>query len=43
MARFIVTNKLTEPEDIKDFNLEGYKFESKANDDKNYIFSRKTN
>ena len=42
MARFIVNNKLTEPEDIKDFNLEGYKFESKANDDKNYIFSRKS-
>ena len=42
MARFIVNNRLTEPEDIKDFNLEGYKFESKANDDKNYIFSRKS-
>jgi len=42
MARFIVNNRLTAPNDIKDFNLEGYKFDSKVSNEKNYIFSRKT-
>ena len=42
MARFIVNNKITKPDDIKEFNLDGYMFNSKKSDSKNYIFSRKS-
>ena len=42
MARFIVNNKITKPDDIKEFNLDGYVFNSKKSDRKNYIFSRKS-
>ncbi|MDH5552301.1 MAG: peroxide stress protein YaaA [Nitrosomonas sp.] len=38
MSRYIIQNKLTDPEAIKDFNLEGYRF--KQNKDDNWLFIR---
>ncbi len=42
MARFIVSNRIVEPDDIRDFNLEAYKFEEKTDNDQVYIFVRKS-
>lgn len=38
MSRFIIQNKLTDPEDIKDFNLEGYSFKESTKD--SWLFTR---
>ena len=42
MARFIVSNRIVKPDDIRDFNLEAYKFEEKTDNDQVYIFVRKS-
>ena len=42
MARFIVNNKITDPIDIKDFNLEGYKFENISDDGQQFVYTRKS-
>ena len=42
MARFIINNNIIEPDSIKDFNLEGYKFDKSKSDNKNFIFARKS-
>ena len=42
MARFIVKNKITNPEDIKDFDLDGYKFEQNSDDDQKFVYTRKS-
>jgi len=41
MSRYIIKNKLTNPEDIKDFDEEGYRFNSKLSKGHNWVFTRK--
>ena len=41
MSRYIIKNKLTNPEDIKDFDEEGYRFSSKLSKGNNWVFTRK--
>ena len=41
MSRYIIKNKLTNPEDIKDFDEEGYRFNSKLSKGNNWVFTRK--
>lgn len=40
MSRYIIRNKLTGPEDIKGFNLEGYRFSKKLSEGDNWVFTR---
>lgn len=40
MARFIVENQLTDPEDLKDFDKDGYGFESSMSDESLWTFLR---
>jgi hypothetical protein len=40
MSRFIVQNKLTDPEDLKAFDLEGYYFNNELSKGKNWVFTR---
>lgn len=41
MTRYIVENRLDEPEALKDFDAEGYAFERAASDDFTYVFRRR--
>ena len=41
MARFIIDHELAEPEAIKDFNLDGYGFDSNLSQGKDWVFSRR--
>jgi cytoplasmic iron level regulating protein YaaA (DUF328/UPF0246 family) len=41
MARYIIDHELTEAEAIKDFNLEGYGFDSDLSQGKDWVFSRR--
>lgn len=41
MARYIVQNKIDRPEDLKEFNLDGYSFDALLSDHQNFIFVRK--
>lgn len=41
MARYIVKNKIDRVDGLKDFNLEGYKFDAKASTETDLVFSRK--
>jgi len=41
MARYIIQNRLQDPEDIKGFNDEGYKFNKKLSKGNNWVFTRK--
>lgn len=40
MSRFIIQNKLTDIEDIKGFNAEGYGFSEQLSNDKEWVFTR---
>lgn len=40
MSRYIIQNKLTNPEDIKEFNLAGYYFDSHASTQDEWLFKR---
>lgn len=40
MARFILQNKLENPEEIKTFNMDGYVYNSDLSSGNNYVFSR---
>jgi uncharacterized protein len=40
MSRFIIKNKINHSDDIKDFNLEGYQFDSKRSTDLEWYFIR---
>tara|TARA_B100000929_G_scaffold197767_1_gene156960 strand:- start:230 stop:991 length:762 start_codon:yes stop_codon:yes gene_type:complete len=40
MSRFIINNKIQDPKILKNFNFEGYSFESRLSDQYNYIFTR---
>ena len=41
MSRFIIDNEIGDPNDIKNFNNEGYSFDSSLSDNFNYVFTRK--
>lgn len=41
LSRFIIKNQLTNPEDIKDFNEDGYTFNKKLSKDNTWVFTRK--
>tara|TARA_B100000131_G_C17987227_1_gene561038 strand:+ start:74 stop:445 length:372 start_codon:yes stop_codon:yes gene_type:complete len=41
MSRFIIDNEIQNPNNLKNFNNEGYSFDSNLSDDFNYIFTRK--
>ena len=43
MARYIVENQITEPSELKYFNLEGYQFEQSGSSESEYIFTRRGN
>jgi cytoplasmic iron level regulating protein YaaA (DUF328/UPF0246 family) len=40
MARYIIENRINEPEALKDFDTEGYAFKRAASDDSTYVFQR---
>lgn len=41
MSRFILQNKVDQPEGLKDFNLEGYGFNKAMSEGNNWVFTRK--
>ncbi|MCA6074684.1 peroxide stress protein YaaA [Fulvivirga sedimenti] len=41
MVRYMAENKLTDPEDLKGFNLEGYEFDANRSDYSTFSFRRK--
>ena len=40
MSKFIIQNKIKNPVDLKNFNDDGYKFNTKNSDDNNFLFVR---
>ena len=40
MARYMVVNKVTDPEGLKDFNFGDYQFQPKLSNDTDWIFTR---
>ena len=40
MARFIIQNRITNTEDIKNFNLGGYQFNDSLSNQKDWVFTR---
>jgi len=41
MTRYAVLNRLSEPEGLKDFDVDGYRFAAEASDDKTWVFRRR--
>jgi hypothetical protein len=41
LSRFIIKNKLSRPEDIKDFSVDGYKFNKALSKGNSWVFARK--
>lgn len=41
LSRYIIQNRLTDPQDIKAFNQEGYKFSKKLSKGNTWVFSRR--
>lgn len=41
LSRYIIENKLSDPEDLKLFNEEGYRFNKKLSKGNNWVFTRK--
>ena len=41
LSRYIIQNKLSNPEDIKLFNEDGYRFNKKLSKENNWVFTRK--
>lgn len=40
MTNFVIKNKITDPQNLKKFSEENYRFEKKLSDEKNWIFTR---
>ena len=40
LAKFVINNKITSNKDLKDFDLENYKFDSSLSDDSTFVFTR---
>ncbi len=43
LSRYIIKNKLNNPDEIKDFDLEGYQYNKKLSQEFNWVFTRKLN
>lgn len=43
MSAYIIKNKLTDPEAIKAFNVDGYKFYKSESNETDWVFQRKQN
>jgi uncharacterized protein len=41
MSRFIIQNEITNPEQLKDFDVEGYQFNNAASEADNWVFTRR--
>lgn len=41
LSRFVIQNQITEPEAMKEFNVDGYKFNKKMSSDLKWVFIRK--
>jgi cytoplasmic iron level regulating protein YaaA (DUF328/UPF0246 family) len=41
MSRYIIDNEITDPQAIKDFNIEGYGYDDSLSSDNNWVFSRR--
>ena len=41
MARYIIKNRIENPAQLKDFNIDGYGFEPRLSADDNYVFTRR--
>ncbi|MEJ2620453.1 MAG: peroxide stress protein YaaA [Candidatus Thiodiazotropha sp.] len=41
MSRYIIDHRLSDPESIKDFDVDGYRFNSKLSKDDQWVFSRR--
>lgn len=41
LSRYIIQNQLSDPQDIKNFDLDGYKFNSKVSKGNNWVFTRR--
>jgi cytoplasmic iron level regulating protein YaaA (DUF328/UPF0246 family) len=41
MARYAVENRLDRPEQLKDFDADGYAFDADASNDSTYVFRRR--
>ena len=41
MASYIVRNRLNKPEDIKSFDVDGYKFDESLSSEFDWVFTRK--
>lgn len=43
LSRYIIQNQLSDPEDIKNFDIDGYKFNKKLSKGNNWVFTRRQN
>jgi len=43
LSRYIIKNKITDPQEIKNFNSEGYLYNKKLSTDSNWVFTRRIN
>ena len=41
MARFVVDNRIDDPEDLKAFDRDGYRFAPKLSDEREWVFTRR--
>ncbi|MBD3610262.1 MAG: peroxide stress protein YaaA [Gammaproteobacteria bacterium] len=41
LSRFVIQNRISEPEAMKEFNVDGYKFNQQLSTDKKWVFTRK--
>lgn len=41
LSRFVIQNQITEPEAMKEFNVDGYRFNKKMSTDTNWVFTRR--
>ena len=40
LAKFVINNRISSNDDLKDFNLENYKFDSSLSDESTFVFTR---
>ena len=40
LTKFVINNKITSNNDLKDFNLENYKFDMSLSDESKFVFTR---
>jgi len=40
MSRFMIKNRIDQPEDLKSFDLDGYQYNNQLSTDNNWVFTR---